>query len=136
DHHAIRKARQRARWHPAQAERSRVAAERIVRLYRLRDHGRVLRHAVVHRLAPVAIGPAVEAAVAHRGQVIRRRLVAEAVALVDDGPEHACVGLPCKAYGVTQAAGEDAALSISKIELIDRSAAFLDLHAVLGDVAK
>src|SRR5437868_6206767 len=113
-----------------------MPAERIVRLNSLRDHGRILRHPVVHRLPPIAIGPAVEAAVANRGQIVRRRLVAEAVALVDDGPEYGGRWLPCEPHGVTQAAGEDTALAASQIELIDCGAALLDLHAVLGDVAE
>jgi hypothetical protein len=62
-----------------------MAAQRKIRLERACHQRRVLRHAVVHRLAPIAIGPAIEAAVAYRGQVVRRGLVAEAVAF-DDGP--------------------------------------------------
>src|SRR6478609_1225535 len=49
DHHAVRKARQRACRHPAQAERCGMPAKRIVRLNRLSDHGRVLWHAVIDR---------------------------------------------------------------------------------------
>ncbi len=136
DHHAVRKARQRAGRHPAQAERGGVAAERIVRLDRLCDQSGVLRHAVVHRLAPVAIGPAVKAAVAHRGQVVGRRFVADAVALVDHRPQHAGGGLRGKAHRVAQAAGKDAAGACGQVELVDRGAAFFDLHAHLGDVAE
>src|SRR6266566_5931760 len=84
---------------------------------------------------PVAIGPAVETAVADRGQIVGRCLVAEAVALVDHRPEHAGLWLPCHAHRVAQAAGKDAAAAIRQIELVDGGPAFLYFHAVLGDIA-
>src|SRR5262249_58746282 len=42
----------------------------------------------------------------------------------------------CHADRVAQAAGEDTALAACKIELVDRSPAFLDLHAHFADVAE
>ena len=87
DHHAIREAGQGAGRKPAQAERSSMPAEREIWCQGRCDQRRVLRHPVVDGLAPVAIGPAVETAVAHRSQIVGRRFVAETVALVDDGPQ-------------------------------------------------
>src|SRR5262249_48054980 len=121
---------------PAQAQRRRVAAKGVVRREGRGDEGRVLRHAVVHSLTPITIGPAVEAALAHRGEVVGRRLVAEALALVDDGPEHAGARLPRQAHGVAQAGGEDAAAAGSEVELVDAGAARLRVHALVGDVGE
>src|SRR6185437_12847481 len=130
DDHALGKAWKRSRRQPAQAERSGVAAERIVRLDRPRDRLLVLRHAVIHRLPPVAVGPAVEAAVADRGEIVRRRLVAETVALVDHRPERARVRLPCEAHRIAQAGRKDAALAARQIEFMNRRPALFDLHAL------
>src|ERR1700735_4550173 len=113
-----------------------MAAERVIRPDRLGDHGRVLRYPIVHRLSPIAIRPAVESAVAHRGQIIRGRLVAETIALVDNGPEHSGGRLPRQTYSVTQTACENAIRTACQIQFVDRRAAFLDLHALIGDVGE
>src|SRR5674476_583321 len=112
-----------------------MPAQRVVRRDGLCDRGRILRYPVVFRLPPIAIGPAVETTVADRGQVVRRCLVAEAVALVDHRPEYAGPWLPCHAHRVAQAARKDAACAISQIEFVDGSPAFLRGHAVLTDIA-
>ena len=113
-----------------------MPAQRVVRRDGLCDRGRILRYPIVHRLPPVAIGPAVETPITDRGQIVGRGLVAEAVALVDHRPEHAGRGLPCHAHRVAQAAGKNAAYAISQIELVDRSPAFLCFHAVVGDIGE
>src|SRR6185437_8552621 len=102
----------------------------------LRDEGWVLWHPIVHRLSPIAVRPTIEAAVTDRSQVIRRCLVAETVAFVDDGPKRAGPGLPCETDSVAQATGKDAAVAARKIKLIDRRTALFDLHAALGDIAE
>src|ERR1700676_522870 len=135
DGHAVRKAWKRTGRQPAQTQRRGVPTQRVVRRDGLCDRGRILRYPIVHRLPPVAIGPAVETPVADRGQIVGGCLVAQAVALVDHRPEHAGPWLPCHAHRVAQAAGEDAAAAISQIKLIDGSPAFLGGHAVLGDIA-
>ena len=137
DHHAVAvEAGQRARRHPAQAERGGVAAERVVGCQRACDECGVLRHALVDRLAPVAVRPAVEAAVAHRREVVGRRLVAQAVAFVHHGPEPAGQRLPGHADGVAQSGGEDAAVLRAQVQFVDAGAAFFGFEAVFGDVAQ
>ena len=113
-----------------------MTTERVVRRDGFGNRGGILRHAIVHRLPPVAIGPAVEAAVADRGQIVRRRLVAQAVALVNHCPQRAGLRLPCEAHRVPQTAGEDAALTACQIKLVDGSPAFFDHHAMFGDIAE
>jgi hypothetical protein len=76
------------------------------------------------------------AAVANRRQIVGRCLVAEAVALVDDGPEHVAVRLPGHAHRVAQAAGKDPTFAAGQIELVDRSPSLFDLHAVVGDIGE
>ena len=136
DDHAVRKAGQGAGGKPAQAERGGVAAQREIRGDRGRDPGRVLRHAVVDDPVPVAIGPAVEAAVAHRGQIVGRRLVAQRVALVDHRPQGTRRRLPRHADGIAQAGGEDAGLAALEVELVDGGAAFLCRHAAVADIGQ
>ncbi len=113
-----------------------MPAQRVVRRDGLCDHGRILRHPVVYRLPPVAIGPTVEAPVANRGQIVGRGLIAQAVALVDHGPEHAGRWLPCHAHRIAQASCKDAVAAIRQVKLIDGCPAFLDLHAIVGDIAE
>src|SRR6185437_5498983 len=134
DDHAIAEARQRVRRHPAQAERGGMAAEGEIRLQRLGDHRRIGRHALVDDAVPVAIRPAVEAAFRDAGQVIRRRLVAESVALVDDGPQAAACRLEGEADRVAQAAGENLASPRGDVVAMDRRAALLGGEAVVGDI--
>ena len=57
--------------------------------------------------AVVAVGPAVEAAVAHRRHVVGHEVAAELVALVDRGPQRAGFGLPRQAVRIAQAGRED-----------------------------
>jgi hypothetical protein len=95
---------------------------------------RVSGQRAVNTPAPVAVRPAVEAAVAHARQVAGHQITAELVTLVDHGPQHA-VGREGHAVGIAQAAREQAFAAARTIDLPDRGAAFLVLHAVLGDVA-
>ena len=119
-----------------EAKRCGVRAERVVRHDRLLDQVRALRlHPVIHMIAVVAVGPAVEAAVLDRGQVVGHEIAAELVAFVDDRPQHAGLGLPRHAVGVAQAGGEHAMAAGRGIDLPDRGAAALGGHAVLGDIA-
>jgi hypothetical protein len=84
-----------------QPERRDVVAERVVGHDRILDH--VLRrrlNPLVDVLAEVAVGPAVETAVLHRGQVIRHEIAAELVALVDHGPQLRRVGFIASPTGL------------------------------------
>src|ERR1700730_17772885 len=73
---------------------------------RLRHQLRLLRvHARVHIVADVAVRPAIEAAIFHRSEVLRRKIVAEAVAFIDTGPELAGYGFERDSDRVTQAGG-------------------------------
>src|SRR5450432_354361 len=119
-----------------QAERSGVRAQRVVGRNRL---GHQVRsgglHPLVDVLPVIAVRPAVEAAVAHRGQIVRHEIAAELVAFVGHGPERAAAGLPAEAVRVPQARGEDAVAAGLGVHLPDRRATLLDLHPVLGGVA-
>jgi len=64
-----------------------MRAQRVIRNDRFLDQIRALRlYARIEVLAVVAVRRAVEAAVLHRGQVIRHEIVTELVTFVDDGP--------------------------------------------------
>src|SRR6202030_156660 len=66
--------------------------------------------------ADVVPGPAVEATVAHAGDVVRRQIVAEPVALVDRGPEFAGRGVDRQADRIADAGGEAAHAAAVRIE--------------------
>src|SRR5690606_30826443 len=86
------------------AQRGDVRAQAVVGRDRRGDLLRVLRaHAVVDVLAPVGPGPAVEAAVAHRGQVIGHQVRADLVTLVDHRPQLSAGRLDGERGGVAQA---------------------------------
>src|SRR4051794_9177669 len=69
-------------------ERGSVRAQRIIRHDRFRHQVGPLRlDPSIDVLPIIAVRPAVEAAVLHRGQVVGHQIVAEFVALVDDDPE-------------------------------------------------
>src|SRR5262245_19639931 len=86
-------------------------------------------------LPPVAEGPAVEAAVPHRGEIVGDKIAAQFVTLVDDRPQHAGLRLPSQAVGVAQAGGEQPRLAVGAVDLQDRGASLLLVEAVLPDVA-
>src|SRR5690606_38638088 len=89
-----------------QAQGGHVRAQGIVRGDRGGDLLRVLRlDPGVDVLAPVGPGPAVEAALAHRGQVVGDQVRADLVALVDHRPQLAAAGLDRQRRRVAQAAG-------------------------------
>src|SRR5271166_6579320 len=71
-------------------QRGHVRAQRIIGNDRLLDQIWTLRlDARVEMLAEIAVGPAVEAAVLHRGHIVGHEVGAEFVAFVDDGPQGA-----------------------------------------------
>ena len=59
----------------------------------------------VHMLSPIAVGPAVEAAFAHRGQIIGHEVGAELVALVHHRPQLAGFGAEGERSGIAKAGG-------------------------------
>ncbi|SOZ09699.1 protein of unknown function (plasmid) [Cupriavidus taiwanensis] len=137
DEHAVAEARRQAvAAGSGQAERGGMRAHGIVR-HDGPGHQVWCRrlHALVHMLAVVAVGPAIEAAVAHRGDVVRHQVAADLVALVDGGPQHARDRLPRHAIGVAQPAGKDAVLAGAALNLPDRGAAGFLVHAVFAHVA-
>jgi hypothetical protein len=94
DEHALGEPAAHRRRREGNTERGDVRSEAVVRTDRGGYLLRILRmHAGVDVLAPVAVGPAIEAAVLHRGQIIRHKIRADLVALVGDGPELAVAGL-------------------------------------------
>src|SRR5690606_7701738 len=73
-----------------QAQRGDVRAEGVVRANRAGDQSGLLRaDPRIDVLAPVAVGPAVEGTLAHRGQIVGDQLRANLVTLVDHRPEGA-----------------------------------------------
>ena len=86
-----------------------VGGERVIRHDRLGHEVRPLRlHTRVQMLAKIAIGPAIEASVLYRGQIVRHQIGPDLIAFVDDGPKLVGLRLPCKAGGIARPAGEDA----------------------------
>ena len=113
-----------------------MGAERVVGREGFGDEVGLLRlHALIHMLAVVAVGPAVEAAVFHRGDVVGHEVVADLVALVHCRPQRLGRWLPGQAVRVAQARREHAVIARLHIHLPDRSAALFGCHAALGDVA-
>ena len=79
-------------------QRRHVRAQRVVR-YDRRGHqiGPLRFDARIQVLAVIAVGPAIEASVAHRGQVIRNQVGTDFVAFVGDGPQFAGFRFPLQA---------------------------------------
>src|SRR5450432_795702 len=86
-------------------------------------------------LAIIAVGPTIEASLAHRGQIIRHEIRPKFVALVGDRPELARVGLPLQAGGIAYAAGENTMSARRSVDFPDRGPLDLRLHSVFSDVA-
>ena len=92
-------------------------------------------HAIIDVLAPVAIGPAVEAAFTHRGEVIRHQILAQFVPLVDHCPQLPGARLDRQCRRVAQAGGIGLVGAGFGVDLPDHGAVDFGLHAALGDVA-
>src|SRR4029077_15183248 len=117
-------------------QRGDMGAQRVIGNDRLLDQIRTLRlDARVEMLAPIAVRPAVEAAVLHRGHVIGHEIGAELVPFVDDGPQRAAFRLEGQAVGIAQATREDLPAAGCPLDLPDGGAVHLRPHAVFGDVA-
>jgi hypothetical protein len=86
-------------------------------------------------LAEIAVGPAVEAALLHRREVVGHEIAAELVALVHDRPQRAALRLPAEPVRVAQAGCVQAARALGRIHHEDRGPVDLLLHPVLRDVA-
>src|SRR5690606_27382772 len=88
------------------AQRGHVRAQRVVRLDRRGDFIGILRaDAVVHILAPVAIGPAVEGAFLDGRKVVGHQVAADLVAFVHDRPQLARARLYGQCRGVARVRG-------------------------------
>ncbi len=128
--------RQRLRGVEHQAQRRHVRADGVVRHDGLGHQVRALRlHALVHVLAVVAVGPAVEAVFLHRGQVIGHQVGTDLVALVGHRPQLASARLQVQAGGVADARCVDAAATGGHVHFQHHRAAVFDSQPVLGDVA-
>src|SRR5699024_3149527 len=100
------------------------------------DLFRVLRlHPRILVRTPVGVGPAVEAAFAHRGQVVGHQVGPKLVALVHHRPQLAGTGLDGQRGGIAQAAGVLAVHPGLRVDLPYHRAVLLGGHAALGDVA-
>ena len=113
-----------------------MAAERVVGSDGSGDQVGTLRlDARIDVLAPVTIGPPVEAAILDGGQIVWRHVIAEFIALVHYGPQRAGRGLEGHAIGVAQARGENPRAPAGEVELEDGGSTLLDVHTVLADIA-
>src|SRR4051794_25374184 len=86
-------------------------------------------------LSPIAVGPAVEGILSDRCQIVGHEVGSDLVALVDDGPQLAAVGLEghsCRIAGARRIRSLHASESI---DLPDHRAALLRTDAVLDNVA-
>src|SRR6185295_1440513 len=118
-----------------QAQCRDVRAQGVVGRQRLRHQVRALRlDALVDVLAVVAVRPAVERALLHRGQVVRHEIVTELVSLVGHGPQVTVDRLPGHAIRVAQAGGEQLLLAGGEVNFPDRGAALFHLHAIFRGV--
>src|SRR5262249_52724698 len=86
-------------------------------------------------LAEIAVRPAVESALLHRGQIVGNEIRPEFVPFVDNGPEHTTLRLEGQTSRIAQTAGKDAKPSCRAIDFENVGAVLLRLHAILGDVA-
>ena len=118
------------------AQRGHVGAERVVRFDGAFHFLRLRRFdAGVHVVAPVAVGPAVEGAFLHRGQVIRHQVGAQFVPFVDHRPELVRIRVDGEGSGVAQAGGVGLVPAGLRVDLPDHGAVFLHVHAPFADVA-
>src|SRR3546814_23940 len=109
-----------------QADRRRVRFEQHVGNDGLLDQvGAPLRESGLRVRPYIGIGPAVEAALAHRRQIIWHQFVAESVALVHHRVEFAGIRMEGDADRVAQAAGVNLAAAAVGRESLDRGARFL-----------
>ncbi|KAG1401434.1 hypothetical protein G6F59_013041 [Rhizopus arrhizus] len=119
-----------------QPQRCHVRADGVVGHDRLGHQVRPLRlHALIHVLAVVAVGPAVEAICLPRREVIRHQVGADLVALVGHRPQLAGTRLPVQAGRVADARCKDAAATGGHVHFQHHRAAVFHGQAVLGDVA-
>ncbi len=101
-----------------QSQGCHVGAQGVIRRDRCRHEVGPLRHNPgVQVLAEVAIGPAVKAAVLHRGQIIRDQVGPDLIAFVGDRPELAGLRLPLQAGRIAYSAGEDAMCARCPVDL-------------------
>src|SRR6201989_1577353 len=97
--------------------------------------GPLRHHAGIQVLAVIAVGPAVEASVLYRRQIIRNQVRPDLIAFVGDGPELARLRLPLKPGGIANAAGEDSMRARGAVDLPDRGAFVFRSNSIFGDVA-
>ena len=86
-------------------------------------------------LAIIAVGPTIEGAVLHAGQVIRHQIGSQLVALIHHRPQRLRAGLEGEAVGIAQARGIEAMGAGGAVDFPDRGAPAFHRHAVFGDVA-
>src|SRR5690606_22392785 len=119
-----------------QAQRRHVRAESVVRHDSRGDLFRVFGFdAGVNVLAPVAVGPAIEAAFLYRGEIVRYQVRPQFVTLVHHRPEHIRARLHGQRRGVAQAGGIGLVHAGLGIDLPDFRPVDLHVLAALGDVA-
>ena len=86
-------------------------------------------------MAPVAVGPAIEAATLHRGQVVRDQVIAEFITFVHYRPQRVAVRLPCETDRITQPRGEHRQRIAGDGVVEDRGALRFGGHPVFDDIA-
>src|SRR3954464_919977 len=88
----------------------------------------------IKMLAVIAVGPAIEAAVPHRCEIVRNQIGPDLIAFIGDGPKLAAFRLPCKASRIADSAGEDTMGTRHPVHLPDRGSSFLGPISFSGDV--
>src|SRR5690349_18280941 len=97
---------------------------------------RTLRlHALIYMRAVIAVGPSVEAAALHAGEIVGDEIAAELVPLIDYGPQRIGLRLPREPIWIAQAGCEYARLTGRWIDFQDGRSIDLFIHAVLSYVA-
>src|SRR5438270_3490048 len=86
-------------------------------------------------LAKIAIGPAIEASVLYRCEIVRNQIGPDLIAFVSDGPKLAAFRLPCKASRIADSAGEDTMRTRRPVHLPDCGSFVFGPNSILSDVA-
>src|SRR6185369_3506370 len=118
--------RQRLTLAEGETKRGDMRAEAVIRLDRFRDHIRFLgMDAHVDVLSPIAVRPAIEAAIPDRCKIVRHEVGTDLVALIGDGEQLAGSRLDREVSRIAHARRIDALCAGHAVDLVDGRPALL-----------
>ena len=119
-----------------QSQRGDMRTKSIIGRYRLAHQIRPLRaNAGINVLTVIAIGPAIEGALANGCKIVGDQLRPELVPFIDDRPQLLGPGIDGQGSRVADAGGEDAVGTGLAVDFPDHRAVFLHIHTALTDIA-